>query len=107
MMALTIGTLAPLRRSFLQQSISHLMIFAEGTIFLQFFSLQSYEVAHPLPKASVVTPEISAFTFTLAQTGYLFCNFFLQSSQLLTDRNRDTSVAFQGITWKMETNTKI
>ena len=46
-------------------------------------------------------------TFLTVQTGYLFCTFFLQSSQLLTDRNRDTSVAFQGITWKMETNTKI
>ena len=82
MIALTICTFAPLHRSFLQHSISHLMIFPEGTIFLQFFSLQSDEVAHPLTKASVVTPEISAFcihfstTVLTVQTGYLFCTFF-------------------------------
>ena len=47
-------------------------------------------------------------TVLIVQTGYLFCTFFfLQSSQLLTDRNRNTSLAFQGITWKIETNTKI
>jgi len=89
-MALTIGTSAPLHRSFLQQSISHLMIFPEGTIFLQFFALQSDELAHPLPKASCVTPEISAFTYTLAQRSWLSKQvtsfvLFLQSSQLLTE----------------------
>ena len=90
MMALTIGTSAPLHRSFLQQSISHLMIFPEETIFLQFFALQSDEVAHPLLKASCVTPEISAFTYTLAQRSWLSKQvtsfvLFLQSSQLLTE----------------------
>ena len=89
-MALTIGTSAPLHRSFVQQLISHVMIFPEGKIFLQFFALQSDEVAHPLPKASCVTPEISAFTYTLAQRSWLSKQvtsfvLFLQSSQLLRE----------------------
>ena len=90
MMALTIGTSAPLHRSPAQQSILHSMIFPEGTIFLQVVGLQSDEVAHPLPKASFVTPEILAFTYTLAQRSWLSKQvtsfvLFLQSSQLLEE----------------------
>ena len=44
MMALTIGTLAPLHRSPLQQSTSHLVIFTEGFLFLQFW-MQTDELA--------------------------------------------------------------
>ena len=47
MMALTIGTLAPLHRSPLQQSTSHLVIFTEGFLFWQ-FGMQTDELAHPL-----------------------------------------------------------
>ena len=38
-----------------------------------------------------------------ARTSYLYCIFFAFTPAV----KRDTSVAFQGITWKKETNTKI
>ena len=87
MMALTIGTLAPLHRSPLQQSISHLVIFTEGENDLQFFALQSDDLPHPLAKTSDVLPETSPCTSTLPQrsalSGQVTCFvLFLQSSQL-------------------------
>ena len=109
MITLTIGTWAPLHRSPLQQLISHLVIFTEGLFNLQFFALQSDELAHPLAKASTVAPELSAFfivfatTVLTARTGHLFCTAFAFIPAL----KRATLVAFQGITWKKETKTKI
>ena len=67
MMALTIGTWAPLHRSPLQQLISHLVILTEGYIDLQFLELQADEVVHPLTKPSTVAAELSAFTSALPQ----------------------------------------
>ena len=67
MMALTVGTLAPLHRSPLQQSISHLVIFTEGEVDLQFFALQLDELVHPLVKPSTFAVELSAFTSALRQ----------------------------------------
>ena len=86
MIALTIGTWAPLHRSPLQQLTSHLVIFAEGANFLQFFSLHLDEVVHPLAKSSSATPEVSALISNLTQRSSL--------------SEQDTLVAFQGITWK-------
>ena len=62
MIALTIGTWTPLHRSPLQQLISHLVIFTEGLIDLQMFTLQSNEVAHPFSKVSSAAAELSNFT---------------------------------------------
>ena len=90
MIALTIGTWAPLHRSPLQQLTSHLVIFAEGANFLQFFSLHLDEVVHPLKKTSSVTPEVSALISNLPQRSSLSEQdtssvLFLQSSQLLVE----------------------
>ena len=67
MMALAIGTWAPLHRSPSQQSISHLVIFIEGEIDLQFFAPQLDELVHPLAKASTDTAELSSFRSALPQ----------------------------------------
>ena len=100
MIALTIGTWSPLHRSPLQHSTSHLVIFPAGENFLQFFSLHSDEVAHPLTKtchAWALSFDISfATTVLTVQTGYLFCVVFAVIPAL----KRETFVTFQGITWK-------
>ena len=76
MIALTIGTLAPLsdplsaplsaalHRSPLQQSTSHLVIFAERSVGLQFFEprLHSDEMVHPLRKNLSVFCGLSDFS---------------------------------------------
>ena len=92
MIAPTVGTWAPLHRSPLQHSTSHLVIFPAGENFLQFFSLHSDEVAHPLTKTSPVTPELSALISALPQRSWLSKQvtsfvLFLQSSQLLREKH--------------------
>ena len=69
------------------QLTSHLVIFAEGANFLQFFSLHLDEVVHPFKKTSSVTPEVSALISNLPQRSSLSEQdtssvLFLQSSQL-------------------------
>ena len=89
-MALAIGTWAPLHRSPSQQSISHLVIFTEGEIDLQFFAPQLDELVHPLAKASTDTAELSSFTSALPQRSWLpeqdiSFVLLLHSSQLLKE----------------------
>ena len=103
MMALTIGSLAPLsaplsaalHRSPLQQSTSHLVIFAEGSVGLQFFEprLHSDEMAHPLRKNLSVFCGLSDFTSCVRQRSepsiqVVSSVVFLQSSQLSTEKHR-------------------
>ena len=103
MIALTIGTLAPLsaplsaalHRSPLQQSTSHLVIFVEGLGGLQFFEprLHSDEVAHPLRKSLTVLSGLSDFTSSVTQRSQPSSQvasvvMFLQSSQLSTEKHR-------------------
>ena len=94
MVALTIGTWAPLHRSPLQQSTSHFVIFTEGLVDLQFFEpwLQSDEVVHPLAKILTVLPELSDVTSSLPQRSSPSLQFacvvvLLHSSQLLSEKH--------------------
>ena len=91
MVALTIGTWAPLHRSPLQQSTSHFVIFTEGLVDLQFFEpwLQSDEVVHPLAK---ILTELSDVTCSLPQRSSPSLQFacvvvLLHSSQLLSEKH--------------------
>ena len=64
MMALTIGTLAPLHRSPLQQSSLHFVIFNDLELLndLQYFSLHVGEETHPLENIITATSELLYFT---------------------------------------------
>lgn len=102
MIAMTIGSWAPLlaplsaamHRSPLQQSTSHLVIFAEGSVGLQLFSprLHSDEVVHPLTKSLAVLPELSEFTSCVTQRSWPSvqdtCSVvLLHSSQLFKEKH--------------------
>ena len=103
MMALTIGTLAPfsaslsspLHRSPLQQLTSHLVIFVEASVGLQFNGprLHSDEVAHPLTKSLTVFCGLSDFPSCVTQRSksskqVISFVVFLQSSQLSAEKHR-------------------
>ena len=105
MMALSIGASAPLHRSPLQQSTSHLVMFTERLFCVQFFALQSDDLTHPLAKSSefgspeMISPFISSLEQRFQPSGQI-TGIILSWQSVIPALNRETLVAFQGITWK-------
>ena len=108
-MALSIGASAPLHRSPLQQSSSHLVMFTEGLSCVQFFALHADDLAHPLEfRVRLAWDDLTFYilfstTVPTVRTDYRYFTVLAVIPAL----NRETLVAFQGITWKKETNIKI
>ena len=108
-MALTIGTSAPLHRSFFTAVDfacddfpwgEDLFAVLRAAVRWSGTSLAKGFLCHPWDLSFYIHFSTTVLT---VQTGYLFCTVFA----IIPALKRGTCEAFQGITWKKETNTKI